>query len=271
MRSRERKLVAAAFTAAVAAVVAGGAWALAGTPRIPHARIVAAESAWGSLLPGSASLISSPAVDPHDYEPTAADARTFAAARIVIVNGAGYDSWASRLLAAQPESGRRVVDVSKLAGTTRGANPHLWYSPAVVDRVARLFGVTGLAPYHAAIADIRARFAGAPVGASESIFAPLARALGLRVLTPRSLLDAVSEGGEPTIGDVAQARRQIAERRIRVWVLNTQNVTPEIRRLTRDARRAGIPVVSVTETPDRPTFVAWQVHQLHALAEALAR
>jgi zinc/manganese transport system substrate-binding protein len=268
---RERKLVAAAFTVAVAVTVVGGAWALSGTRPVSHARVIAAESAWGSLLPGSASIVSGPAVDPHDYEPTAADARALAGARLVIVNGAGYDTWASRLLAAQPESGRRIVDVAKIVGARRGGNPHLWYSPPIVDRIARLFGVHGLAPYHAALARIRAKYAGAPIGASESIVAPLARGLGLRLLTPMSLVDAVSEGSEPTIADLATARRQIEQHRIRVWMLNTQNVTPEIRRLTADARRAGIPVVDVTETPDRPGFVAWQVHQLNELAQALAR
>lgn len=271
MRPRDRKLVATAFTVAVAGTVGGGAWALAGTGRVTHARVVAAESAWGSLLPGAASIVAGPAVDPHDYEPTAADARALARARVVIVNGAGYDTWASRLIAAQPESGRRVIDVAKVAGTSRGGNPHLWYAPRVVNRIARLFHVRGLAPYNAAIAHIRARYAGMPLGASESIVAPLARALGLRLLTPMSLLDAVSEGGEPTIGDLAVARRQIAQHRIRVWVLNMQNLTPEIRRLTDDARRAGIPVVDVTETPDRPSFVAWQLHQLKALEQAFAR
>ena len=270
MQPRERKLAAAAFTAAVAATVAGSAWALAGTGRVTHARVVAAESSWGSLLPGSASIVSGPTVDPHDYEPTAADARTLATARVVVVNGVGYDGWASHLLAAQPESGRRVVDVATLAGADPRGNPHLFYSPRIVDRVARLFGVR-VPSYDAAIARLRARFAGTPIGASESIVVPLARALGLRLLTPASLLDAVSEGGEPTVGDLATARRQIEEHRIRVWLLNTQNVTPEIRSLTAAARRAAIPVVDVTETPDRPTFVAWQLHQLRDLGKALAR
>jgi zinc/manganese transport system substrate-binding protein len=271
VRPRERKLVAAAFTAAVTATVVGGAWALAGTGPLPHARVVAAEAAWGSLIPGSASVVSGPAVDPHDYEPTAADARALAAARVVVVNGAGYDTWASRLLAAQPESGRRIVDVAKLVGAGGRSNPHLWYSPRVVHRVARLFGVGGLAGYDATIARIRARFAGTPIGASESVFVPLAHALGLRLLTPPSLLHAVSEGSEPSVGDLATARRQIAMRQIRVWVLNTQNVTPELKRLTDEARRTGIPVVTVTETPDRASFAGWQLHQLRALERALRR
>ena len=37
---------------------------------------------------------------------------------------------------------------------------------------------TGLAGYHTALASIRSRFAGRPVAATESVAAPLCRALG---------------------------------------------------------------------------------------------
>src|SRR5947209_20578718 len=57
-------------------------------------QVVAAENFWGSIasqLGGErvhvSSVITSPATDPHDYEPTAADARTMAGAKLAIVNG----------------------------------------------------------------------------------------------------------------------------------------------------------------------------------------
>ena len=48
------------------------------------------------------SIIVNPDTDPHSYEPTAEDARTMAGAQLAIVNGVGYDDWASKLLAANP-------------------------------------------------------------------------------------------------------------------------------------------------------------------------
>lgn len=267
-----KRLVAAGVTAVVAGGLAATFWALAGAATVGAHRVVAAESAWGSLVPGSLSLVSSPSADPHDYEPTAADAQRLARARIVIVNGAGYDPWAQRLLDANPVAGRRVVDVAKLARVARGGNPHLWYAPAVVRRVAGVLGVHGLGAYDRALADLRRRFSGTPVGASESLFVPLARSLGLRLLTPRGLLAAVSEGTEPTARDLTAAQRQIERRRIRVWLLNTQNRTPDVARLTAAARRAGIPVVEMSELPRvGEPFASWQLRQLRALAEALAR
>src|SRR5438128_484540 len=78
------------------------------------------------------SVITNPATDPHDYEPTALDARTFAGAQMAIVNGVGYDPWASKLIAANPVKGRAVLTVGDLVGLKAGGNPHRWYSPANV-------------------------------------------------------------------------------------------------------------------------------------------
>src|SRR6266571_4312416 len=81
-------------------------------------QVVAAENFWGSIasqLGGNrvhvTSVITSPATDPHDYEPTAADARTMAGAQLAIVNGIGYDPWANKLLAANPVNGRVELKV----------------------------------------------------------------------------------------------------------------------------------------------------------------
>src|SRR5438552_12235041 len=105
-------------------------------------QVVAAENFWGSIaaqLGGSkvhvTSVVSSPATDPHDYEPTAADGRLLAGARMAIVNGIGYDPWAGKLLASNPVSGRIVLTVGDLVGIPAGGNPHQWYSPPNVQRV----------------------------------------------------------------------------------------------------------------------------------------
>jgi zinc/manganese transport system substrate-binding protein len=135
------------------------------------------------------------------------------------------------------------------------------------------FETRGLAQYKRLIATIQRRYRGVPVGASESIFAPMAQALGLRLLTPPSFLKAISEGTEPTAGDKTTIDRQIARREIKVWVFNSQNSTPDVQRITDAARKKGIQVTTVTETltPAGATFQAWQSRQLTALAAALAK
>ncbi len=269
----------------------------------PHKlQVVAAENFWGSLaaqLGGDrvqvTSIVHEPATDPHDYEPTAADARRMAIAKLAIVNGVGYDPWAPKLLDANPVGGRVVLDVGKLVGVRSGGNPHRWYSPGDVQRVIdrleadyeRLdprhaayyraqrtkLETQGLARYRALIASIRERFAGTPVGASESIFEPLAQSLGLRLVTPSGLLNAVSEGTEPTAADKTTVDRQISDGQIRLWVYNSQNSTPDVQRLTSEARSAGIPVATVTETltPASASFQQWQARQLLEIDQALGR
>ncbi len=265
-------------------------------------RVVAAENFWGSIarqLGGAhaqvQSLIANPAQDPHSYEPTTGDARAMATAQLAIVNGVGYDPWAPKLLAANPVSGRITLTVGALLHLREGDNPHRWYDPGDVARVAQTitadlqrldpphklyfaqrltrFDVRGLAGYHRIIAQIRRRYRGVPVGASESIFALQAPALGLDLITPPGFMKAVSEGAEVDAQDTVATERQLAAHRVKVWLYNAQNVTPEVQRLNRAARAAGIPTVTVTETlsPASDTFQQWQVAQLSRLQAALDR
>jgi zinc/manganese transport system substrate-binding protein len=265
-------------------------------------QVVAAENFWGSIaaqLGGShvkvTSTITNPDTDPHSYEPTAQDARTFAEAQIVLVNGIGYDAWADKLLAASPTSGRTELKVGDLVGVKPGGNPHQWYSYASVqkvidaitaqykkadpadaaafDQLRSTFVNRTLARYTALEQQIKARYAGTPIGASESIVSPLAESLGLRMMTPESFLDAMSEGTDPTAQDKATIDRQIRNKQIKVYVYNSQNSTPDVVAQENEAKAAGIPVTTVTETlaPAGDTFEQWQVAELQGLQQALAK
>jgi zinc/manganese transport system substrate-binding protein len=290
---------------AVLGVVGTGAWVggrAAGSTASGGLQVVAAENVWGSIaaqLGGGrvhvTSVITSPATDPHDYEPTAADARTLAGAQMAIVNGIGYDPWAPKLIAANPVHGRIVLTVGDLVGIKPGGNPHRWYSPGDVHKVIgeivrdytklepkdaayfkrqqTIFETRGLEQYRGLIATIKRKYRGVPVGASESIFAPLAQALGLELLTPASFLKAISEGTDPTAKDKTTIDSQIAHKQIRVWIYNSQNSTPDVKRITDAAREKGIPVATITETlvPASATFQGWQSRQLRALQAALAK
>lgn len=263
--------------------------------------VVAAENVWGSIaaqLGGRQvqvrSIIDSPTADPHTYEATAADARAFAAADLVVVNGVGYDTWASQLVAANPTPDRLTLTVGVVVGAADGDNPHRWYNPsdvaaviaAMVADYQRLdpadagyfaargaaFQTTALAPYHAVIAQIRSAYAGTAVGASESIFAMIAPALGLDLVTPPAFLRAVSQGTDPSAADTSTIAAQIDGRTIKVYVYNSQNATPDIQAQIAAATAHRIPVTSITETltPVSASWEQWQTGQLVALRDALA-
>jgi zinc/manganese transport system substrate-binding protein len=263
--------------------------------------VVAAEDFWGSIarqLGGEraevTSLIADPDTDPHDYEAKPSDGAAVARAQVAILNGIGYDGWMGKLLAANPSGGRKVVAVGDVVGVKEGANPHQWYSPksvnAVIDAITealeqaapadagyfdaqrQAYRADGLKRYNDLLAQIENQYRDVPIGASESIAAPLAADLGLKLITPASFLSAVSEGNEPTARDKATVDDQISSRQIKVFVYNAQNSTPDVAALVAKAKKAGIPVATVTETlvPADATFQDWQADQLQSLADALA-
>jgi zinc/manganese transport system substrate-binding protein len=265
-------------------------------------QVVAAENFWGSIaaqVGGShvhvTGIIVDPNADPHSYEPTAANARTVADAQYVIVNGAGYDPWADKLLQANPASGRKELNVGDFNGKHEGDNPHMWYNPnyvtavankirddlkaldpadaAAFDQSARAFLTTDLKQYHDLIAAIKTKYSGTPVGATESIFSYLAPALGLNLITPYSYLRAVSEGQDISAADEATVEQQINQKQIKVLIYNSQNTPNNIQALINRARANHIPVATITETltPANTTFQNWQSTQLQGIQTALAQ
>jgi zinc/manganese transport system substrate-binding protein len=304
-RAEGHPLRAAGAALVIAVVLAGCATSPSGPARAGRdprvVRVAAAENIWGNLaqqLGGRhaavTSIINNPDADPHDFEPTAADGRTIATAQLVLINGVGYDGWATTLAAANQLRGQMVRVVGDLVGVRPGGNPHRWYNPSDVRRVvdqitadytaldpadAGYFDArhdvvvnADLRPYFDLIQQIRDRYSCTRVGASESIFAMMAPALGLDLLTPETFLEAMSEGTDPTARDKAVIDAQIREGQIKVYIYNTQNATPDVRAQVDAARAAAIPVIAITETPvpGGVSFQDWQVAQLTAIERALA-
>lgn len=299
-RGRSGALIAAATCAAALFALAGCGGAGSTAAESGKLNVVAAEDFWGSIAEQVGGdrvevtdIITNPAADPHDYEPTAEDGRALAGAQVSIVNGIGYDEWASKLLDANADGSRVEVSVGDVLGLKSGDNPHQWYSPESVEQVtaaivkayeeadpghdpyyeaqAKKFDTQGLAEYHRLIANLKGRYEGVKVGASESIFEPLAPALGLDLITPPGFMDGIAEGTEPSPSEKASADHQIADRAIFLWVYNSQNATPDVKRLNEAAEAAGIPIATVTETltPEGASFQEWMVAELKRIERAL--
>jgi len=263
-------------------------------------QVVAAENFWGSIasqIGGThahvVSIITNPDTDPHAYEPTAVDARTLAGAQLVVENAIGYDPWVARFLAA--DSGHpTVLSVGGLLGVADGGNPHRWYNPSDVQTVIgqlvrdfqkldpadsayftaqqQRFDTVALAKYNATIAAIKSKYSGVKVGASESIFAMLAPALGLDLITPYSFLKAISEGTDVSAADKQTIDTQINTHEIKIYVYNSQNVTPDVQAQLSEVKAQHIPYATITETlaPATATYQDWQTTQLLGIEAALA-
>jgi zinc/manganese transport system substrate-binding protein len=263
-------------------------------------QVVAAENFWGSIasqIGGShvnvLSVVSDPNADPHEYESNASDARAVSSAAYVIENGVGYDSWMDKLLSAGGSNpNRKVLNVGQLVGKQEGDNPHLWYNPAYVNQTAAqieqdLIAIdpadandykanyatlqSNLAEYQNRISMIKQKYSGTKVAATEDIFAYLATAAGLDLISPPEFIEAVAEGNDPPADSVVEFENQLKAKEPTVLVYNEQTVTPLTENIKALAAQENIPVIGVTETiqPPDATFEEWMNAEIIDLQNAL--
>jgi len=274
-----------------------GCWTILPAVADPLA-VVAAENFYGDVAqqiggPDVAvtSILSSPDQDPHLFEASPATARQLAGAKIVISSGADYDPWMEKLLAASKAQGRREIVVSDLVHKKSGDNPHLWYEPATMKALANRLAadlsaadpahkadyqkraaafIESLKPLDGKIAEMKKKYAGAPVTASEPVFGYMAESLGLKMRNEKFQL-AVMNNTEPSVSDVAAFENDLKAHKVKVMLFNAQASEPAVQRLVKLAEDEKIPVVGITETePAGKTYQDWMLSQLDALDKALA-
>jgi zinc/manganese transport system substrate-binding protein len=259
--------------------------------------IVAAENFYGqaaAAIGGDrvnvSSVIVQQGTDPHDYEPTPSVATSVADARLVILNGAGYDPWMERLVAASANDSRMVLNVAALIGKAPGDNPHIWYDPKAMPALATAIAdalstmdpegkagydqrrdafLASLAPLQERIAALKTRLAGTPVTATEPVFGYMAEALGLKMQND-AFQTAIMNETEPSAEAIASMEQDIKQGRVKAIFYNSQVEDPLTQHLAEVAKSTGVPLVSVTETePAGQTFTQWMLGELDATAKAL--
>jgi zinc/manganese transport system substrate-binding protein len=260
--------------------------------------VVAAENFYGDIARqlGAGhvtvvSILSDPQVDPHEYESTVQNGVAVNNARLVIENGGGYDTWMDKLLAASPNPERILLVASDIAPDKLQDNPHVWYGIDNVRAIATnvtaslekldpahktdydaalLAFQRSLEPIENKITAIKTRYAGTPVGLTETIFLYQTTPTGLRVLTPPEFQKAIAEGNDPPADAVISANEQLSGKQVRLLIYNLQTVTPVTTNLQDEAIRYGIPLVAVSESmPLDETYQSWMLDQLTSLEKAL--
>lgn len=280
----------------VSMLIAIPAWATAASAN--PVRIVAAEDVYAAVARDLAgpdavvvSILHNPDQDPHSFEASASIAHEVATAQIAEVNGADYDPWMDRLLAASPNADRQVIDIAALLGRKPGDNPHLWFDSAAMpafaralatdldradpahatDHAARLAAfLDSLRPLDARIAALKGQYAGTPVTATEPIFGLLAEALGLTMRNEPFQI-AIMNGTEPRASDIRAMEADLRQRNVRFLVYNRQASDQTAERMRTIAGAAHVTVVGVEETlPEGVTsYQAWVGKTLDAVAQAL--
>ena len=274
--------------------------ALAAPSRAAEAQItvVAAENFYGDIarqVGGErvtvVNIMSNPDQDPHLFETTPGIVRQLASADIVIFNGANYDPWMDKLLAAAPRPGRTVINAAQLVGAKAGENPHLWYKPATMPLVAAALADT-LAKVDSAhssdyaarlkvalssldritqrVAQLRAKYSGTVITATEPVFGQMAEALALTMRNQRFQI-AMMNDTEPSARDVAALESDLKERRVKALIYNRQVSEKLTERMREIANKAKVPVIGVTETmPAGISFQDWVLGELDVLDKALS-
>ncbi|HXL36761.1 MAG TPA: zinc ABC transporter substrate-binding protein, partial [Ktedonobacteraceae bacterium] len=199
--------------------------------------VVAAENFYGDIvkqLGGShvsvTSIISDPNIDPHEYESNMQTAIQVGKAQLVIENSGGYDDWMDKILSGSPNSNRLVLKGFDVAQVKLPENEHVWYSidnaatiaQAITNDLKKLDPADAatfennlqmfkqsLQPIQQTIHAIKSKYAGTPVGLTETIYLYQAVPLGLTVLTPFEFQKAMAEGNDPPADTFVTAENQI--------------------------------------------------------------
>nr|USU30938.1 zinc ABC transporter substrate-binding protein [Methylobacterium sp. OTU13CASTA1] len=289
------------------AVLCGAAPALADPERL---RVVATFSILGDLVSQvggervAVTTLVKPDADAHGYAPAPSDARTLAAADLVVVNGLGLEGWIDRLIKASGAKAPVVVASKGIKPIEEAddhghghahdhhADPHAWQSIAN----AKVYVATirdGLAkrdPAHAAAyaarataylgeldaleGEVRATIAKIPpaqrrIITTHDAFGYFTAAYGLTFIAPQG----VSTDSEASPRDVARIVRQIRAEKIPAVFLET---IADPRLMEQIARESGAAIggkvySDALSAPDgpAPTYVAMMRNNLTAFARAL--
>jgi zinc/manganese transport system substrate-binding protein len=237
------------------------------------------------------SILTNPDQDPHEYEPTAEASRTVADAQVVIYTGIGYDDWMDKFIKADSSAGTKyVVNVATdILGKASGDNPHIWYDPATMPKLAEKLAsdlakldpghasdytqraqayISSLAPLNDKIARLK-QSTPMLIDVSEPVFGYMADALNFKTNDPK-FAKAIEEGNDPSASDVIQVQNDIKNKRIKFFVYNIQTDSPTVKNIVQLAESNGVPLVRVTETePSGKNYMQWMSEQLDQVSQAL--
>ena len=207
----------------------------------------------------SVSTLVGPDADAHVFQPSPSDAKAIAGAKLVVVNGLGFEGWIDRLVRNANYRGQVVVashDIKArhLPGDDRNKiDPHAWQDPVNVEIYVRNIadGLSRLDPSGAPVyqrnatrylqeltqldAWAAAQFATIPakkriVITSHDAFGYFGAHYGIRFLAPQG----ISTESEASAMDVAKLVRQIKLARIRAVYMENMTNPALIEQLARE-------------------------------------
>ena len=244
----------------------------------------------------SVTTLVGPDSDAHVYSPTPADAKRIADAKLVFVNGLGFEGWLPRLVKSAGGKATIVTATSGIAPLKLGsaADPHAWQSVAnakvyvanIRDALAAADPANAevfksnasgyLAVLDALDREVREALAQVPQGRRKVIsthgaFGYFAAAYGVEFIAPVG----VSTESEASARDVAAIITQIRTAKIPAVFMENISDPRLIRRISAETgARVGGTLYSDSltgEKGDSPTYIAMVRHNIKALTSALSQ
>ncbi len=253
------------------------------------------------------AMLVGPGGDAHVYTPTPADARNVAAAKLVIVNGLGFEGWLSRLVKSAgnkatvitatkgiaPRKEKAAAHGHKHSHGHDDADPHAWQSVAnakvyianIRDALVAADGAGAagyranaeayLAKLDALDKEVREAVAKIPaerrkVISTHDAFGYFADAYGVAFIAPQG----VSTEAEATARDVARIITQIKKEKIPAVFLENVSDPRLMRRISEESgARLGGTLFSDSLTDEKgaaPTYIDMIRYNIKALTSALA-
>lgn len=258
-------------------------------------KVVAAEDFYGEVAEAVGgdqvevtSIINKPNMEPHEFEPTPANAKTVESADVVIYNGLGYDPWMDDL--ADSGNDKAVLRVSEdVMDKKDGDNEHQWYNPEtmpkladeVADQLAKIDPdhekdfkqnaedyKASIAPVKDLVDELSQSSDHQRVDVSEPVFDYMIEALGYETGNDH-FKQAVEEGTDPSPKDIAQMQEDIEQKKIAFFVNNVQESSPTVEKMVSLAEENDVPVIDVTETlPEGKDYKTWMLDILNQVKEA---
>jgi zinc/manganese transport system substrate-binding protein len=279
-----RRIGAAAAASIAASSHSGGGKAI---------RVVAAENEYGNVAAqiggryvDVSSVESNPNTDPHTYEVSPGVAKEVSGAQVLIENGVGYDDFMSKIASSSSSSSQAVINAQHELGLPDDTpNPHLWYSPKTMPKVASVMAAdfaklqpahaayfkanvakfdTSLKPWLAAIAQFKAT--------TEPVSDYMLQAAGVKNMTPFSFQADIMNGTDPSPQGVSAQDDLFSQHKVKVFVYNQQVTDSLTQGFITQAQKAGVPIVGVYETMPTPgyTYQSWMLAEIHALQKGVA-
>jgi zinc/manganese transport system substrate-binding protein len=240
------------------------------------------------------AILDNPNTDPHTFEASPSVAQKVSAAQLIVQNGVGYDAWISRMESASPNPKRTVIVVQHLLGLPDSTpNPHLWYDPATMPKVAKAMAADlsaiqpahaayfqanlsafdrSLTPWRNAIAQFKAKYPNTKVATTEPVADYLLSAMGIKNLTPFTFQLNIMNGVEPAPQDIALENSFFTQHKVKAFAYNQQVTSALTTSIRQTALKARVPVVGVYETMPTPgyNYQSWMLAEVEALQKAVA-